>query len=101
MKERWGTSSSIELGGDGETSPGGSSLVLHPRVSSPTKVPDMPQLMPSVSISSRLYGAVTSQVALQAIKILLLLSKIISITRPCSPLAVNQWVAYLSLPGGP
>ncbi len=94
MKERWGTSSSIELGGDGETSPGGSSLVLHPRVSSPTKVPDMPQLMPSVSISSRLYGAVTSQVALQAIKILLLLSKIISITRPCSPLAVNQWVAY-------
>ncbi|KAI9879502.1 MAG: putative serine/threonine-protein kinase iks1 [Pleopsidium flavum] len=94
MKERQGTSSSIELDGDGETSPGGSSLVLHPRVSSPSKVPGMPQLMPPGSTASRLYDTVTSQVALQAIKILFLLSKIISITRPCSPLAVNQWVAY-------
>lgn len=92
--DRPGASSSVDDGDGGNTSPGGSSLVLHPRVSSPVKVPDLPPLLPPASTSSRLYDLVTSQTALQAGKILLLLSKIISITRPCSPLAVSEWIAY-------
>ncbi len=99
-KDRQGTSSSVEIGenGDGDTSPGGSSLVLHPRISSPTKTrtPDLPQLLapPAPPPPSPLQRAITNRVARQALRILLLMSKIISLTRPCSPLAVNHWVAY-------
>jgi len=92
--EHQGASSSVDVGDGGNTSPGGSSLVLHSRVSSPIKDPDLPPLLPPASSSSRLYGAATSRITLQAVKILLLMSKIISVTRPCSPLAVNEWVAY-------
>lgn len=94
MKARPGTSTSVELEDEGPTSPGGSSLVLHPRVSSPTKLPDVPPLTLPVRNTSRLHATVTNRVGLRVMKISLLLSKIVSITRPCSPLAVNAWAAY-------
>ena len=96
-KDRQAASSSVEMGDGGETSPGGSSLVLHSRVSSPTIVPApiMPQLLPPAGAPpSRFYGPSTNQMSYQAFRILLLMSKIVSVTRPCSPLAVNHWVAY-------
>lgn len=83
------------------TSPGGSSLIVREReiFPIPTKVPEYPQLpAPPTSPASRrlqdLLNIFQSPATQHTLKIAFLILKIASVTTWCSPMAVNNTVAY-------
>lgn len=91
------SSEEYENGDTPLTSPGGS-LVLRERdpFPSPTKLPEMPQLIapPSSSRVEALGAAFQSPTGRRTIKIVLLLAKVASIHTACAPIAANHLVAY-------
>ncbi|KAK4692626.1 hypothetical protein P7C71_g4616, partial [Lecanoromycetidae sp. Uapishka_2] len=94
------TTEENEVGDTPLTSPGGS-LILREREQypSPTKLPDIPQLIaPGTHTRTETFRIVLqSPTARRTIKVILLLVKVASINAACAPLAANNLVAYTLL----
>ncbi|KAA6407480.1 MAG: IKS kinase [Lasallia pustulata] len=90
--ERSNTPSSGESGSERATSPGGT-LVLRSRFPSPVELSEPPEpIAPSSYSTFQRY--VSSIMVHRAVKVVLLLIKLFSVTMPCAPVAATPWVAY-------
>ena len=91
--ERSNTPSSGESGSERATSPGGT-LVLRSRFPSPAKLSEPPEPITPPSSYSTFQHYVSSIMMHRAVKVVLLLMKLCSVTIPCAPVAATPWVAY-------
>lgn len=86
----------------GDTGAGGSldsSLILRPRLDSPTtrRLSEIPRVLPLLSPRARFLAVLQFHEFENAIKFSIFIGKVFSLLRPCSPLAPNPWVVYSML----
>ena len=89
LKGRQNSLVMVESDPDPINSPGGS-LILRSTHSSPMKVPEIPQLLPSPSWRLLSTGATS----IRTMKVVFLILKIFSVSLPCMPVAANPSVAF-------
>lgn len=73
-----------------------SSLILRPRLDSPTtrRLSEIPRVLPLLTRRARVLAALRGPEFVHAIKFSIFITKAVSLLRPCSPLGPNPWVIY-------